>query len=83
MPRFIALTEERGASIAWVNPEHVVSVRPVVTRAGDRASVLAEIKLAGMPTERFVVDRDCAADDLDRIWSSFIANLETGEVAAR
>ncbi len=62
MRRLIALTEERGASVAWINPEHIVSVRPVATRAGDRASVLAEIKLAGMLTERFVVDRGCAAE---------------------
>ncbi len=83
MPRLIALTEERGASVAWINPEHIVSVRPLVTRAGNRASVLAEIKLAGMPTERFVVDRDCAAGDLDQVWSAFIATLETGAAAAR
>lgn len=83
MPRLIALTEERGASVAWVNPDHIVSVRPLVTRAGDRATVLAEIKLSGMPTERFLVDRDCAADDLDHVWSTFITNLEIGEAAAR
>lgn len=76
MPRLIALTEERGVTIAWVNPDHVVSVRPIVTRAGDRAKVLAEIKLAGMPTERFLVDADCAENDLDLVWGAFIALLE-------
>lgn len=83
MPHLIALTEERGASVAWVDPDHIVSVRPVVSRDGDRASLLAEIKLAGMPTERLVVDRDCAADNLDQVWSAFIARLETGGAAAR
>ncbi len=77
MPRLIALTEERGASVAWVNPDHIVSVRPVVTRSGDRARVLAEIKLAGMPTERFVVDVDCHEDELDCIWHAFITLLQT------
>lgn len=79
LPRLIALTDDRGTSSTWINPDHIVSVRPVVTNAGDRSKVLAEVKLVGMPIERFVVDDDCASEDLDRVWGAFIAKLGPAE----
>lgn len=76
MTRLIALTEERGARVVWLNTDHIVSIRLIVTRTGTRASVTAEIKLTGMPVERFSIDDDCAQDDLDQVWTALIASID-------
>lgn len=75
MPRLIPLTDERGTTMAWINPEHIVSLRPIVTKSGGRGKVLAEVKLVGLPAERFVVSADCAEDELDSVWTAFVAEL--------
>jgi len=79
MARLVRLAGDRPSDDLWINPEHIVSVRKIVSAPGLSVSVHAEIKMVGQPHLQFLVAHEVALDEVEAHWSRFIAELETPE----
>ncbi len=84
MVRFVSLPDRDGppgASRMWINPEHVVSLVPKVSRDGTHHLLRVEIKLVGLPAFDAQVAGELAGktvesgDLADERWRSFLAEL--------
>lgn len=59
----------------WVNPEHVVSLVPKVSRDGTHHVLRVEIKLVGMPAFDAWLGSFASGDEADARWRAFVAEL--------
>ncbi|WP_148061291.1 hypothetical protein [Frondihabitans sp. PhB188] len=86
MVRLIPLPDRDGRpgdARLWINPDHITSVAPIVTRGGDQNGVVftlaLDLKLEGLPMQRAWLATCHTADETDREWQQFL-DLVTGPV---
>jgi hypothetical protein len=62
-------------TVRWVNPEHVVSVRPRVTGVPPHVELHVELKLEGMPLFDSWFGTFHSVEGADRRWRAFLDDL--------
>jgi len=79
MPRLIPLPDRDGAagsSRLWINPDHIVTAAPVITRGqndqGDVVVVAVELKLEGVPVMRAWLGEAASTQEADVVWQGFL-----------
>ncbi|GAA4682636.1 hypothetical protein GCM10025780_30280 [Frondihabitans cladoniiphilus] len=84
MVRLIPLPDrdgQPGDARLWINPEHITSVAPIVTRSGEEIGVVftlaVDLKLEGLPMQRAWLATCHTAGETDQEWQQFL-DLVTG-----
>ncbi|MCS5716429.1 hypothetical protein NVV95_17925 [Herbiconiux sp. CPCC 205716] len=75
MARFVSLPDRDGppgAARMWINPEHVVSLVPKVSRDGISHTLRVEIKLVGTPAFEAWLGAFDSNDEADACWRQFV-----------
>lgn len=79
MVRLIPLPDRDGRTgdaRLWINPEHITSVAPIVTRSGDQNGAVftlaLELKLEGLPMQRAWLATCHTATETDQKWQRFL-----------
>jgi hypothetical protein len=79
MVRLIPLPDHDGRpgdARLWINPEHITSVAPIVTRSGDQNGAVftlaVELKLEGLPMQRVWLTTCLTANETDQQWQQFL-----------
>lgn len=78
MSRFVSLPDRNGpagAAVMWINPEHVVSLIPKITRDGSHHILWVEIKLLGTPAFDAWLGQLDTSDQADARWSAFLTDM--------
>lgn len=78
MSRFVSLPDRNGpadAAVMWINPEHVVSLIPKITRDGSHHILRVEIKLVGTPAFDAWLGHFGTAELADDRWSAFLVEM--------
>jgi hypothetical protein len=78
MARFVSLPDRDGppgAARMWMNPEHIVSLVPKITRDGTNHILRVEIKLIGTPAFDAWLGAFASGELADERWASFLAEL--------
>ena len=60
----------------WVNADHIVSIQQLEQTDGHRRTLIAEIKLLGLPLERLPLGEFTEQVQIDERWSAFIDALQ-------
>ena len=79
MARFVALPDRDGppgAARMWINPEHIVSLVPKLTRDGTHHVLRVEIKLVGTPAFDAWLGGFDTGDKVDERWKAFLKELQ-------
>jgi hypothetical protein len=63
----------------WINPEHVVSLVPKITRDGVHHTLRVEVKLVGLPAFDAWLGAFDDAEAANTSWSAFLAMLQAPE----
>ena len=79
MMRLIPLPDRDGRpgnARLWINPGHITSVAPIVTRGGDETGAVftlaVDLKLEGLPTQRAWLATCHTANETDQKWQQFL-----------
>ncbi len=79
MPRLIPLPDRDGvpgSSRLWINPDHIVTAAPVITRSGneegDVVVVSVDVKLEGVPVMRAWLGEASSTQGADLLWQGFL-----------
>lgn len=80
MARLVALPgRARGGGdpvpARWINPEHIVSVRPRMAGGPPQVELLIELKLEGMPLFETWLGSFSTLDAADQRWQAFLQEL--------
>lgn len=79
MARFVPLPDRDGppgAARMWINPEHVVSLVPKVSRDGTHHVLRVEIKLVGTPAFDAWLGAFTSGELADERWKTFLSELQ-------
>lgn len=82
MARFVSLPDRDGppgAARMWINPEHVVSLVPKVTRDGTHHILRVEIKLVGTPAFDTWLGAFTSGELADEGWKLFLGKLQRSQ----
>jgi hypothetical protein len=63
------------AVVMWVNPDHIVSVRPKISGTVPAIDVHVELKLEGLPLFDSWLGQFKTADAADSAWTALLAEL--------
>jgi hypothetical protein len=87
MVRLIPLPDRDGRpgdARLWINPEHITSAAPIVTRSGDQNGdvylLAVDFKLEGLPMQRAWLATCHTADETDQKWQQFLDLVATPDV---
>jgi hypothetical protein len=79
MVRLIPLPDRDGRpgdARLWINPGHITSVAPIVTRSADENGAVyllaVDLKLEGLPMQRAWLATCQTADETDQKWQQFL-----------
>lgn len=65
-----------GDARLWINPEHITSIAPIVTRSGNQDGdviILAiDPELEGLPMQRACLATCHTANEIDQAWQKFL-----------
>lgn len=82
MPRLIPLPDKDGQpgdSRLWINPDHIVTAAPVISRTqsehGELLVVAAELKLEGVPMTRAWLGTATNQGGAETIWQTFLTDV--------
>ena len=80
MVRLIGIPGEKdtGSDLpsAWINPEHIVHVVPLIDGPSDAKRLIVEIKLVGLSIIRAHFGTYDSIEEVDARWLAFLADLE-------
>ncbi|AMM22837.1 hypothetical protein AX769_22160 (plasmid) [Frondihabitans sp. PAMC 28766] len=82
MPRLLPLHDKDGSpgdSRLWINPDHIVTAAPSITRSadthGDVFTVWVELKLEGVPMMRVWLGTASTAEAASAVWDTFLIQI--------
>ena len=83
MVQLIGIPGDRdtGADLpaAWINPEHIVHLAPLVDGPADAKRLIVEIKLVGLSIIRAHFGTYDSMDEVDARWRAFLNELAPKE----
>ena len=81
MVRLIGIPGEKdtGSDLpsAWINPEHIVHLVPLIDGPSDAKRLIVEIKLVGLPILRAHFGTDDSIGEVDARWAAFLRELDS------
>jgi hypothetical protein len=80
MVRFVPLPDRDGplgAARIWINPNHVISLVPKISRDATHHILRVEIKLVGTPAFDAWLGAFDTGDQADARWKAFLDELQT------
>ena len=62
---------------AWINPEHIVHLVPLIDGPSDAKRLIVEIKLTGLPILRAHFGTYDSIGEVDARWAAFLRELDS------
>ena len=62
---------------AWINPEHIVHLAPLIDGPGDAKRLVVDIKLIGLSIIRAHFGTFSSIEEVDARWRAFLSEIES------